>query len=305
MLLRLTYLLVVLIWATTPLAIKLGGDTLAPLAGLTLRIALAFLVGSAICTLGGFAGLAIRRHWPLYLAASISLFPNMALVYMAAQTLSSGLIALMFGLTPLFTAVLARPVLGERLLTPAKLLAIALALLGLLCIVSDDLLMADDSHIGIALMLGSNLLFSLSALWVKKLNATMNVNPLEQSLGAMAFALPGMLLCWVFVVGVEPLHFSALSLASLLYLALCGSLLGFVAYYYLLKQLSVETVSLIPFITPVLAMAIGVLFAGELLSTGMLLGAGLILAALAIHQGFWRKPAIPAADAVVGKKLLP
>ena len=52
MLVRFTYLLVILIWATTPLAIKLGGDTLAPIAGLTLRIALAFTVGSLICTVG-------------------------------------------------------------------------------------------------------------------------------------------------------------------------------------------------------------------------------------------------------------
>ena len=85
MLVRLTYVLVIFIWATTPLAIKLGGDSLQPIAGLTMRIALAFGVGSIICTIGGFAGLAIRRHWKLYFAASISLFPNMALVYFAAS----------------------------------------------------------------------------------------------------------------------------------------------------------------------------------------------------------------------------
>ena len=127
MLVRLTYVLVIFIWATTPLAIKLGGDSLAPIAGLTLRIALAFAVGSVICTLGGFAGLSIRRHWKLYFAASISLFPNMALVYFAAGYLSSGLIALLFGLTPFFTAVLAKPILGENLLQPRKVFAIALA----------------------------------------------------------------------------------------------------------------------------------------------------------------------------------
>ena len=292
MLVRITYLLVIAIWATTPLAIKLGGDSLAPIAGLTLRIALAFIVGSLICTIGGYAGLAIRRHWKLYAAASISLFPNMALVYIAAQSISSGLIALLFGLTPFFTAILAKPILGENLLQPRKVLGIGLALVGLVCIFFDKTTLDTNSYIGISLMLVSNCLFSVSALLVKKLNAQMVVEPTEQALGAMAFALPGMSLTWVFYFGIEPLELSPISLASLLYLSLFGSLVGFVAYYSLLKNLAVETVSLIPFITPILAMMIGVLVAGEVVSLGMMAGAGLILVALAIHQNFWQKPKV-------------
>ena len=66
MLPQFAYLLVIIIWATTPLAIKLGGESFAPLAGLSLRIVLAFMVGSVICTLVGYSGLNIRRHWKLY-----------------------------------------------------------------------------------------------------------------------------------------------------------------------------------------------------------------------------------------------
>jgi drug/metabolite transporter (DMT)-like permease len=289
MLVRLTYVLVIFIWATTPLAIKLGGDSLQPIAGLTMRIALAFGVGSIICTIGGFAGLAIRRHWKLYFAASISLFPNMALVYFAAEYLPSGLIALLFGLTPFFTAVLAGPILGENLLQPRKVFAIVLAGLGLLCIVFDDVSVTGDSYIGIGLMLLSNVLFSASALWVKKLNAVMAVEPIEQALGAMAFALPGMALSWVFLFGVEPIYISSQSLGSLLYLSLFGSLVGFVAYYSILKHMAVETVSLIPLITPILAIILGVVLADETVSVAILLGAALIFLALAIHQGFWRR----------------
>ncbi|WP_286694398.1 DMT family transporter [Spongiibacter sp. UBA1325] len=289
MLVRFVYLLVILIWATTPLSIKLGGDSLAPIAALSLRILIAFFVGSALCTLFGVAGLNIRRHWKLYFAASISLFPNMALVYLAAQYIPSGLIALMFGLSPFFTAALAWPMLGERMLVPRKLFAIALAALGLLCILADDVVITGDSYTGIALMLLSNLLFSGSAVWVKKLNATIVVSPVEQALGAMAFALPGMLLSWWLWVGFEPLVFSAVSLGSLLYLALFASLVGFVAYYYILKVMPVETVSLIPLVSPVLALAIGSVVVDEPITPAMLLGAGMIITALAVHQGLWRQ----------------
>ena len=230
MLPQFAYLLVIMIWATTPLAIKLGGESFAPLAGLSLRIVLAFIVGSAICTLAGYAGLNIRQHWKLYAVASISLFPNMALVYTAATYISSGLIALLFGLTPFYTAVLSKPLLGESNLQPRKVVAIAIAVVGLGLIVADSISLGANTTGGVLLMLLSNLLFSGSALWVKRINLTLSVAPVEQALGAMAFSLPGLLISWLLVVGYDLVQPSPTALVSLLYLALCGSLLGFVAY---------------------------------------------------------------------------
>ncbi|WP_461482764.1 DMT family transporter [Porticoccus sp.] len=300
MLVQLAYLLVILVWSTTPLSIKLGGASFSPMAGLSLRIMLAFLLGSIICTIGGYAGLNIRRHWKLYAAASVSLFPNMALVYMAADYISSGLISLMFGLSPFVTALLTRPILGERVLQQRKLLAIGLAFVGLIFIFFDRLNMGEEGAIGIGLMLLSNLSFSASALWVKRLGRTLTVPAFEQTLGAMAFSLPGMLLTWVLVVGVEPINPTPVGLASLLYLTLFASLVGFVAYYHILNQLAVETVSLIPLITPVLAMVLGVFALDEVVTPPMMGGAGLILLALVIHQQLWlvlaRRKKLQAGD---------
>lgn len=282
---RLAYLLVIIIWTTTPLAIKLGGDTLAPMASLSLRMVIAFLVGSAICTVGGIAGLNIEKHGKIYFAGSIGLFPNMALVYFSAEYISSGLIALMFGMTPFFTAILARPILGENVLLPRKITAIGLATAGLLFIFYDETVMADKAYIGLLLMLASNIVFSASVLWVKKLNKKLKVPPLEQTLGAMAFSLPGMLFTWLYIIGYEPLVFSTVSLASLMYLSLIASLVGFAAYYHILNNMEIDVVALIPLITPVLAMTLGVIFAEETITASMYLGAIFILIALAIHQG--------------------
>lgn len=288
MLAQWTYLLIIIIWATTPLAIKLGVETFPPMASLTLRIALAFIIGSAICTIQGYAGLNIRKHWPLYFAASISLFPNMALVYVAAQYIPSGLIALLFGLSPFFSALLSPFILGESNMELRKWFAISLAAAGLVLIFFDGINLSQESATGIILMLLSNLLFSGSALWVKRLSKRFTVPPLEQALGSMAFSLPGMVLTWIFFFGVEPFEYSAVSLAALLYLALFGSLIGFVAYYYILSRMTAETVSLIPFITPVLAMVLGVIFLNEVITPVMFSGAGLILLALVIYQRLWK-----------------
>jgi len=286
---RLTYLLVIFIWTTTPLAIKLGGDTLDPMAGLSLRIAIAFLVGSTICTIAGIAVLNIKRNGILYFAGSLGLFPNMALVYFSAEYISSGLIALMFGLLPFFTAILSKPILGKSSLSSQKIIAIVLAIVGLLCIFYDDGIMIGEAYIGLLLMLGSNLVFAACTLWMKKINKILNVPPFEQTLGAMAFSLPGMLITWFFVVGYEPLQFSSVSIASLLYLSLFASLVGFAAYYHILNNMSVDTVALIPLITPITAMVLGVIVADETITRAMYIGAAFILVALIIHQGFLYK----------------
>lgn len=286
---KLTYVLVIIIWTTTPLAIKLGGDTLAPMASLSLRMIIAFMVGSAICTVTGIAGLNIRKHGMVYLAGSIGIFPNMALVYFSAEYISSGLIALMFGMTPFFTAILAKPIMGVNALLPRKLIAIALASTGLIFIFYDDAVMADKAYVGLLLMLASNVVFSASVLWVKKLNMKFKVPPLEQTLGSMAFSLPGMIFTWLYIIGYEPLGFSVISLASLIYLSLFASLVGFAAYYHILNNMEVDVVALIPLITPVLAMTLGVIIAGETITVSMYLGAIFILIALAIHQGVMPK----------------
>ena len=286
---RLTYLLVIFIWTTTPLAIKLGGDTLDPMAGLSLRIAIAFLVGSTICTIAGIAVLNIKRNGILYFAGSLGLFPNMALVYFSAEYICSGLIALMFGLLPFFTAILSKPILGKSSLSSQKIIAIVLAIVGLLFIFYDDGIMIGEAYIGLLLMLGSNLVFAACTLWMKKINKILNVPPFEQTLGAMAFSLPGMLITWFFVVGYEPLQFSSVSIASLLYLSLFASLVGFAAYYHILNNMSVDTVALIPLITPITAMVLGVIVADETITRAMYIGAAFILVALIIHQGFLYK----------------
>lgn len=284
---RMTYLLVILIWTTTPLAIKLGGDSLDPMASLTLRMLIAFLKGSEICAVGGIAALNIKQNGMVYLAGSLGLFPNMALVYFAAEYISSGLIALMFGLTPFFTALLARPILGKNLLLPHKIIAIILAMIGLFFIFFDDTVITGKAYIGLLLMLGSNIIFSACILWVKRLNKILHVPPFEQTLGSMAFSLPGLLITWFCIFGFEPLKFSLISIGSLLYLSLVASLIGFAAYYHVLNKMKVETAALIPLITPISAMILGVIVADEIITNYMYTGAFFMIFALAIHQEFF------------------
>ncbi len=294
------YLLVIAVWSSTPLAIKLSNDSLTPLASVSLRMLLAvmaaMLLALAIRPWLGNRQITLfkRQHWPVYAVASISVFPNMAMVYTATHYIPSGLVAIMLGLNPFLTGLFSVPLLGERFLTPARVVALGVALGGLVVVFIEQLSLNDKAYIGVLLMMVSACLFSFSTVWVKRLTRTRDVAPTEQAFGSMLFALPGLLICWRWVMGDWQVEFSSTSLWALGYLVVFGSLIGFVAYYHVLRHMMLSTVSLIPLITPVLAVILGALLAGESISLRTLLGGGCILFALAIYQGHlsprrWRR----------------
>lgn len=282
---QLAYMGVIAIWSTTPLAIKLSSDSVAPLASLSLRIAGAML--GAIVIGWWFRGrhLLLAKNWRIYLVASLGIFPNMSLVYLASQYIPSGLIAILFGLIPFVNGLLALPLLGQSFLSPSKLVAIGLSLTGLTLVFYEQLQNNPAAYTGIALMMGSNLLFSISSLLLKKMTEHQPVQALEQTIGSMAFALPGLLLSWWLLDGSLDIQFSETSLWSLLYLTLFGSLLGFFAYFHILKHMEVATISLIPLITPILAVFLGAGIADEPISAETLMGTAIIVVALGLYQG--------------------
>ena len=73
---------------------------------------------------------------------------------------------------------------------------------------------------------------------------------------------------------------NAVSIGSIIYLAVLGSVIAFLCYFWLLKRISVMTLSLITFVTPVVAIAIGVLFFGESMTTIIAIGTAMILSGI-------------------------
>ena len=276
---------VLVIWATTPLAIKIGSTSLTPHSALAIRILLAFLIGSIVATISGRGTLNIRKNWKIYSAAAIGLFPNMLLVYKASESISSGLIAVLFGLAPFVTALLAKPLLGENMISSRQLIALVIAITGLIGIFFEQLSISTESATGILYMLASVGLFSFSNTLVKMLGVKRPVESMELALGAMAFSLPGLLITW-FLLGGQTIDTSTSSLGvlSIIYLAVFGSLLGYVAYFYILKNMAFGLVSMIPLITPAIAMMISYFLVNEPLTPASFWGGLLIILALLMYH---------------------
>jgi drug/metabolite transporter (DMT)-like permease len=284
--LSLAYVTVILLWSTTPLAIKWSGEGPGFLFGVTARMAI-----GALCVFLALAGARHRLAWHVkarmtYLSVAMQIYGSMTAVYWGAQFIPSGWISVLFGLTPLMTALLAVICLGERSLTPGKLSAYIMGIGGLTIMFGSALEVGRGAVMGIAAVITAAFLQSLSAVWVKSINAKLPA--LNQVAGGLVFALPAYLLTWGIADGRWPAVLSLSSIASIIYLGVIATTIGFVLYYYLLTHLPATRVALITLISPVLALILGNVVNHEQLTLKALAGTFMILFALVMHEYFDR-----------------
>jgi drug/metabolite transporter (DMT)-like permease len=276
------FIAVVLIWSTTPLALKWSGEGPGFIFGAFGRMAFA----AALCLLL-INALRIKLPWHrearnTYLSATLGIYGAMICVYWGAQYISSGLIAVLFGLTPMVTALLARVWLKEQSLTPEKIAGMIFGVLGLLLIFGDRALFGSLEGKGIAVVLLGVFLHAASIVWVKRTNTSLP--GIAVTSGGLLFAVPLYFITWLIIDGAPPESLNDRALFSIIYLGVIGSVVGFTLFYYVLKHMEANGVVLITLITPVLALVLGNTINNELIGMNVLSGALLVLSGLAIHQ---------------------
>ena len=276
----LTYGLLVFIWATTPLAIVWSVTDLHPMWALVLRFFIALPLAVSVLLL-------LKVKFPIhkvalssYVAGSLSLIGSQIFTYAATPYLSSGLIALMFGLAPIMAGLIGSFGFQQKL-AGLQWLGIGTSIIGLAMIC----LSGSQKHvqpIGIVLMLMSVFAYSLSIFLVKKINA--DVQPMAQATGSILVStvLAALLLPWIWQYA--PTHLpSAKSLLALAYTVVMASLIAMFCYFKLVQNLKATTLSLTTVMTPMLAILIGAYLNHEQLSAQVFVGAVVILFGLFLY----------------------
>jgi drug/metabolite transporter (DMT)-like permease len=72
-------------------------------------------------------------------------------------------------------------------------------------------------------------------------------------------------------------HVSIRAGLALIYLIVCGSLLGFTAFVWLLARMPATRVASHAYVNPIVAVALGYFVAGEIITRRTLLGAALVI----------------------------
>ncbi len=302
------YLLTVAIWGTTWIAIKFQlGVVEAPVS-----IAYRFWIAAAVLFLFLLATRRPiwppRQAWRYLLAQGFALFCcNFLCFYYASQTVSSGLVAVVFSTAPIWNAINGRLFMGR----PIRKQVVAGALIGLTGIALLFMPQMQghwqDSGmlVGLALALAGTLCFSAGNLLSSRM----------QSLGLT----PWLTNTWAMLIGSTILGVGALVLgmpftfepttryaASLLYLAIPGSVIGFTAYLLLVGRIGPDRAAYSTVLFPVVALTLSTIYEGyqwhALAFAGLLLVlGGNVLAFPKPRAGSAEKQVLPA-DAVPGNR---
>lgn len=286
-----------IIWGATWVVIKIGLGEAPPFFGAAFR----FLLASVV--LGLMVWLGHRRiprerstlFW-VYFSGFFMYFGSYAATYWAEQYINAALAALIFASFPFFVAIGAHIHLPNERLTLLKILGLVVGFGGIVVIFGGGLSVPDpNAWWAMFVMLLSPLSSAFASIVVKKHLTKEDpfvINFLQMTVGVIVlFALASS------HENIGDFRWTLVSIAAVVFLSLFGSAFTFVSYYHLLKTMEATKLSLIAFVTPIVAAILGWLILGEQPTLATVVGAVLVFIGIWIVNVLAPKRVKPSAHA--------
>ncbi len=280
------FTLLSMVWGTTWLAIKISLEGLPPFLGATARFMVAISLLAAYALLKKISLKVPRKDFLKIFITSFLMYTfDYGLVYWGEQYLSAGVTAIFFATFPIFVGIFSNFIIRNEPFLWSKFLGIFLGFMGVLLIFFDQLIKTRFETMIIfatlAIILGAAG-GALSTVLVKKYFLHYRAVPLtlhQMLWGILVLALIGLLQGETRQIQPTPRV-----MVAVLYLGAVGSAFAFVGYYWLLQHISAITLSLIIYITPVIALIIDWILYGEAINLRMVIGIALIFGGIALSQ---------------------
>jgi drug/metabolite transporter (DMT)-like permease len=271
----LSLLAVYVVWGSTYLAIRVALEGFPPFLMASVRFLLAGAVLYLVLRLRGVPG--PRRHqWgSAALVGGLLLLGGNGGVVFAEQWVASGLAALGVATVALWSAIFA----GLWGQWPRRLewVGLAVGFAGVALLNLEGNLRASPA--GAVALLVATTSWALGSMWSRHLD----LPPGLMASAAQMLAGGGLLLLASVAVGEHvPRAVPARPLLALAYLVVFGSWVGFTAYLYLLRRVRPAVATSYAYVNPVIAMALGVAFAGERITLSEWVAMPVILGGVAL-----------------------
>lgn len=271
----LVILILSFIWGSTWLGIKLGIEAYPPFFCAGVRFLTAFLFLYAVIRFRGSPFPSDRKSIRIMIFIGLQQSVIYGLVFWAEQFIDSGISAVLFATMPAFILILSVFMYKEQPVLAAHGIGLILSFLGMIVIYDPQFIATETYLMGYAALVLSALVSSYMAVYVKvhaeRIPALNNT--------AVQMLVAGLLLSMVSAVW-EPwdrIEFSAVGAAAILYLGIVGSAIAFGLYMWVIKKVTPMEASVIPLMTPLVALIFGWLFLNEYIGPRTLAGSAMIL----------------------------
>lgn len=271
------YVITVLVWGSTWIAIKYQLGSVDPLVSVIYRFGLATVLLMAFCWVRGLnLKFSMKDHFFMVLLGVFLFSINYWLVYMAEVHLTSGLVAVLFSSIVFFNIANGSIFLGAAI--EKKMIAGALAgIAGIVLIFMPEIQsfhLAENSLLGIALGFFSVLLASFGN--ITSARNTQNKIPIIQANAfGMGYGTLVLVLIALFLGKEFTFSMSVPYVGSLVFLSVFGSIIAFGCYLTLIGSMGANKASYTIMVVPVVALIISSFFEGYAWSLSAI--AGLVL----------------------------
>ena len=258
------YLLVVSIWGSTWLGIKFQLGRVDPMVSVVYRFVLASLLLVAYCRIRRLPmRFGLRDHGFMALQGACLFSLNYWMFYMAELHLTSGIVSVTFSTIVLFNILNGAVFLGSPI-RPGVVVGALVGIVGIGLVFWPELSvfsLADTGFAGLLLCVGATLLASfgniLSARHQQHRLPVVQTNAFGMAYGALLMAVVALLTGRGF--DFDP---GAGYVASLVYLAVFGSIVAFGCYLTLIGRIGADRAAYATLIFPIIALLLSTLFEG-------------------------------------------
>jgi len=273
---------VYLVWGSTYFFIQKAVQHIPPMILGAFRFFTAGLLLLGWCLLKGEGIGTWRQIKPAIISGLMLLLVGTGAVIWAEKSLPSSLVAVLVSSSPFWFVILDIPKWKENLTDRSVILGLIFGFIGVTLMFSERAVEAitstnNNEIIGLFILLIGTISWAGGSLYTKyHSSGSTTLSSAWQMLAAgTAFFLAGFLSNeWQ---GFEWQFVTPASWLSLLYLILMGSLAAYSAYVWLLQVRSATQVSTYAYVNPIIAVLLGVFFAGEHMSLLQISGLVVIL----------------------------
>ena len=277
------WLILATIWGTTWLFIKVGLEDLPPIAFAAARFLLSVTILLVVIRVQKIPLPKTGKEWRLIALTGVLQFSiNYSMVFWSEQYITSGLAAVLQATITVFGLVLAWIFLPNERITPQKIVAVLIGIVGVAVIFIDQLRIENwMAFLGcVAIVIGAYAAAQASILVKAKAGG---VHPAALVFAQMICGLPAVIIYSLIREG-NPLAFnwSGRAVVCVLYLSVFGTVAAFWLYYWLLSKIESTKAMMISLVTPLLAVIIGAIVLGERLPPQTGIGGLLIIAGIGL-----------------------
>ena len=282
------WVIVCLVWGTTYLAMRVALETVPPFLMAGIRYTTAGSILAIVLRASG-QRLPAPAAWPsLTLLGTLLLGFGNGGVAWAEQTVPSGLTAVLVAVSPFWLTGLDAFLPGGERLSPRRVAGLLVGFFGIVALVWPDLGISGGRSFleGVAAAQIACIGWAVGSIYARRRGhgAAKDENVLATAAFEMIFGGAVLLAAGAVHGEFARLAFNPRTATALGYLSIFGAAIGFTAYAYALKHLSVATLSLYAYVNPVIAVLLGTIVLHEPFGMRMLAGGAMVLAGVAMVQ---------------------